>query len=509
MRGEMLEIENATFALREVALDADALVGALLRLPPTYRVSILDSCQASPTARFLIAAFNPVETYELSARETLIHIRQGEYVQTHVAPIDDLPIHVSIRLEAFNALLEANMTPVKRRLERLNLPVIGGACITTLAYEYAYRFLDVRLDKTKLERQNLLTESQVATPLAVFSFYDSIIVHDYHTRRTFASTFTGQPRLDFILNALTRAADADTNDESASNESDADADDAKTIATSNFTPDAYERAVERIKRHIVAGDIYQANLTQQFTCELAERDTPEQVFRRLRRRHPAAHAAFIRRTGDAVISISPERFLRVGVDKEGNRIARVAPVKGTRARGSSGEEDKRLREELEGSAKDKAENVMIVDLMRNDLGRVCEFGSINVTSLFRIEQHPTLFHLVSDVEGRLRNDVTFSDLIRALFPCGSITGAPKLRAIEILHEIELCPREVSMGAIGYLAFDGTLDLSVAIRTMTIENRVARFNVGGGITADSDAPDEYNEAMLKARALLRALGAQTA
>ena len=150
---------------------------------------------------------------------------------------------------------------------------------------------------------------------------------------------------------------------------------------------------------------------------------------------------------------------------------------------------------------------MIVDLLRNDLGRVCRYGSINAPELFRIQAHPTLFHLVSQVRGLLREEVTAGAILRATFPCGSITGAPKLRAMEILDETEPASRGLSMGALGYFSFDGRLDLSVAIRTMTVRDCMARFNVGGGIVADSQPEEEYEESLIKARALLRALGAE--
>jgi anthranilate/para-aminobenzoate synthase component I len=181
------------------------------------------------------------------------------------------------------------------------------------------------------------------------------------------------------------------------------------------------------------------------------------------------------------------------------------PIKGTRPRGENPADDVSLRLELQSSEKDRAENVMIVDLLRNDLGRVCTYGSVVVDELCDIEQHPTLFHLVSTVRGTLRDDVTISDLIRACFPCGSITGAPKIRAMEIINEVETVPRGLSMGSIGYFGFDGSVDLNVAIRTMTIRDGVARFCVGGGIVADSIPDDEYEESLIKARALFRALG----
>jgi anthranilate/para-aminobenzoate synthase component I len=203
-----------------------------------------------------------------------------------------------------------------------------------------------------------------------------------------------------------------------------------------------------------------------------------------------------------VVSISPERFLRV---EPQTKLVEAWPIKGTRRRGVDEQEDALLRRELLSSEKDRAENVMIVDLLRNDLGRVCHYGSVEVAELCRLEEHPTLFHLVSKVRGALRDEVTAGELLRACFPCGSITGAPKIRAMEIIDEVETAPRGLSMGAIGYFGFDGSLDLSVAIRTMTVRERVARFNVGGGIVADSDPALEYEESLIKARALLRALG----
>ncbi|MEO6390447.1 MAG: aminodeoxychorismate synthase component I, partial [Pyrinomonadaceae bacterium] len=273
--------------------------------------------------------------------------------------------------------------------------------------------------------------------------------------------------------------------------------------TSNLTQAEYEAAVSAIKDHIAAGDIYQANLTQQFTATIGDA-APEDIFLRLRREHPAPFSAFIRRTSDVVISGSPERFVRV-TDSTDGRVAEAWPIKGTRPRGTTADGDVKLRAELLASEKDRAENVMIVDLLRNDLGRVAEFGSVTVEELFTLQEHPSLFHLVSKVRANLRPNVRMSDLLRAAFPCGSITGAPKIRAMEIIDELEPSPRGLSMGAIGYFGFDGTADLNVAIRTMTIRKGIAKFNVGGGIVADSEPAAEYDESMVKARSLMAALG----
>ena len=241
------------------------------------------------------------------------------------------------------------------------------------------------------------------------------------------------------------------------------------------------------------------------SAKLPDELTPEQVFWRLRRDHPAPFSAFIKRRSSTVVSASPERFFRI----EDGKIT-ASPVKGTRPR--TGADDDRMRRDLVASEKDIAENTMIVDLLRNDLGRVCEFGSVRVEKLCDLEEHPTLFHLVSTISGQLRPNVKPSDTLRALYPCGSITGAPKISTMRMIDEIEPVPRGLSMGAIGYcvpsdnFGLPKSIDLSVAIRTMVIRDRIATFNVGGGIVIDSDAENEYEESLTKAKALLSAIGA---
>ncbi len=257
----------------------------------------------------------------------------------------------------------------------------------------------------------------------------------------------------------------------------------------------YCNGVEKIKNYIAAGDIYQANLTHRFAVktgynaqELNDRLT---VFNG----KPAIRGALLQWDDFAIISDSPETFLTL---RNGELEAR--PIKGTMRRGCTAADDEARKIQLLHSAKDRAENVMIVDLMRNDLGRVCEFGSVSVPQLYQIETFPTLHHGVSVVRGTLRADCDGLDAFIAAFPCGSITGAPKIRAMQIINELEREPRGASMGAIGYFGFDGSMEWSVAIRTATLVGNRAYFNVGGGIVADSDAESEYDEMRLKARAL---------
>jgi para-aminobenzoate synthetase component 1 len=218
--------------------------------------------------------------------------------------------------------------------------------------------------------------------------------------------------------------------------------------------------------------------------------------------NPAPFSALLEWDDLAIVSNSPERFLRLR-----GREVLAQPIKGTIKRGQTPAEDEKLQRELENSAKNRAENVMIVDLMRNDLGRVCEFGSVRVPKLCEIETFPTLHHLVSDVTGTLRKKCDGLDLIRACFPCGSITGAPKIRAMQIIDQMEPAQRGVAMGAVGYFAFDGDMEWNVAIRTITCKNDTAYFHAGGGIVADSEAQSEHDEVMLKAKALLAALKPQ--
>jgi para-aminobenzoate synthetase component I len=267
---------------------------------------------------------------------------------------------------------------------------------------------------------------------------------------------------------------------------------------SNFTREAYLRMVARALDHIAAGDIYQVNLAQRFRVEPAPR-LPE-IYRSLREAAPAPFLALFSLSEGGIASSSPERFFRI----EGDRIE-TWPIKGTRPRGATPAEDRDLQRALRGSAKDRAENVMIVDLERNDLGRICEIGSIQVPALFEVSSHSHVHHLVSRVEGRLRPEIAPVDVIRALFPGGSITGAPKIRAVEIIDELEPVRRGVYTGAIGYWDVSGGCDWNVAIRTIVAADGAASFHAGGGIVADSTPEAEYEETLVKARGMMRALG----
>jgi len=269
-------------------------------------------------------------------------------------------------------------------------------------------------------------------------------------------------------------------------------------ARANFDPDGYRAAFERLRAYLRAGDCYQVNLAQRFAVE-AHGD-PWAAFRRLRTINPAPFAAYLNLPDVQVLSVSPERFLQV--DAHGR--VQTRPIKGTRPRAREPEADRVLAESLASSPKDRAENVMIVDLLRNDLGRVCRSASVRVPELFAIESFPTVHHLVSTITGELASDRDALDLLRACFPGGSITGAPKVRAMEIIEELEPHRRGVYCGSIGYIGFDGAMDTNIAIRTLVHSAGVARFWAGGGVVIDSEPEAEYQETFDKAAAMLALL-----
>jgi len=267
--------------------------------------------------------------------------------------------------------------------------------------------------------------------------------------------------------------------------------------TSNFSREGYLRAVERVIDYIYAGDVFQVNLSQRLLAPA--RDGPAALYLRLRRCNPAPFAGYFDLGEFQVVSASPERFLRV-LDRE----VEARPIKGTRPRVGVPEIDRAAESELMASEKDRAENVMIVDLLRNDLSRTCRAESVRVGRLCEIEAYRHVLHLVSSVVGRLRDECSPLDLVRGAFPGGSITGAPKVRAMEVIAELEPTARGAYCGSLGYLGFDGSMDLSILIRTITAGRGWWQFPVGGGVVAQSTPEGEYEETWHKAEGMLRAI-----
>jgi para-aminobenzoate synthetase component 1 len=375
------------------------------------------------------------------------------------------------------------------------IPLVGGA-VGYLSYDLCH-FIE-RLPSTAVDDLQV-DESH-------FGFYDLILAYDNLLHRAFVVS-TGFPELD-ERRRLSRARDRMDRFKSrfwSPNWSRMEPTpptipkDRKIDLRRNFTFEAYVRAVEKARQYIIDGDIFEVNLSQRFEADLCVQ--PFDLYLRLRHLNPAPFAAYIE-LGDVVLaSSSPERFLRLDDD-----LVETRPIKGTMARGKTAEEDRLRALALKHSVKDHAENMMIVDLSRNDLGRVCRYGSIQVTELAILETFPTVFHLTSTVVGRLRAGVSGTDLLKAAFPGGSITGAPKVRAMEIIDELEPTRRSVYTGSIGYFSFDGSLDLNIAIRTFLIKRNKVYFQAGGAIVYDSKPEAEYQETLDKAQALINALNA---
>lgn len=259
----------------------------------------------------------------------------------------------------------------------------------------------------------------------------------------------------------------------------------------------YIDCIEKIKNNIENGNVYQINYTQRFQCELNK--SPFTLYKRLRETNKAPFASFLSFKDYKIASSSPERFIRVQ-----NRVIDTRPIKGTISRGKTQKEDEENFSILSKSEKDQSELLMIVDLERNDLGKICKTGTVKVKDLFLIEEYSTVFQQVANIEGILKDNITFYDIMKATFPGGSITGAPKISAMKLIGELEKTTRNIYTGSIGYISFNGNMDLNIVIRTVLCKDNIAYFQVGGGIVWDSDPESEFQESLLKGKALEEAL-----
>ena len=428
----------------------------------------------------------------ISSRGPEITITRGrEQEVQHGNPLDT----VGALLETYK--LDHHPAPV---------PFLGGA-VGYFSYDLCHF----------IERLPSAAVDDLKLPECYLAFYDTIVGFD-HLRGKAYLVATGFPETDEgrrlrrarmrleeakgWLGSSHSAVAADTrlspnNDRFVAAAPRNDRQDKEIMLKSNFTHQEYRKAVNKVRDYIAAGDVFQVNLSQRFEADL--KIPPYELHKRLRAINPAPFAAYLIFPQVAIVSASPERFLKVQGD-----LVETRPIKGTRPRGRDPAEDTHLAYQLTHSAKDRAENVMIVDLERNDLGRVCHYGTVKVTELAILETFPTVFHLTSTVVGKLRRGKSNIDLLKATLPGGSITGAPKVRAMEIIDELEPTKRSVYTGSIGYLGFNEDMDINIVIRTFLVKDGRAYFQVGGGIIYDSDAEAEYLETLDKAKALIRAL-----
>ena len=414
-------------------------------------------------------------------------------------------------LPAMRPVMEELDAAMERwRIDEVGLPVpFCGGCAGFFGYELASEFEAIpRIDV----RDHHLPDVELA-------FYDVVIGWDHDTDRCFVIS-TGRPeagesgqhrvrdRLNETLDWLTGGTPvnlfAHSNESTLVIPTASDASTERRLPglewlSSTMTAREYTTAVESVIDNIRRGEVYQVNLSQRFAapCEAGALE----VYSDLRRQSPAPFGALFRASGACILSSSPERFLRVN---DARRIE-TRPIKGTRPRGADTDADRALATELLSSEKDRAENLMIVDLLRNDLSKICLPGSVRVPVLFQLQSWATVHHLVSIVMGQLQKGITAGEVIQATFPSGSVTGAPKIRAMEIIADLECVARGPYCGAIGYIAFDGQMDLSVAIRILMLSAGRATYHAGGGVVYDSDPEDEYYETLAKSRALTDVVG----
>lgn len=445
-------------------VDSAALFERIVDEP--WSVFLDSGARGQLRGRYDIMAADPGVTLVTTGPTTRVERRAGGVAVSAADPFALVQAELGVRAEPCGGL-----------------PFVGGA-IGYFGYDLARR----------LERLPAAATDAEQIPEMAVAIYDWAVVTDHDERRCWLVARARDPRtrerwsalyqrLAQPIPAVARAAFTVTG-----------------RARANLDAAGYRERLQRIKEYLHAGDCYQVNFAQRFELPAAGDAWP--AYCRMRALNPAPFAAWLGHPGVEILSASPERFLRV--DAAGRVETR--PIKGTRPRAAEAARDQALADELQASPKDRAENVMIVDLLRNDIGRVCRPGSVRVPELFALESFPTVHHLVSTVTGQLAPGQHALDLLRACFPGGSVTGAPKIRAMEIIEELEPHRRGIYCGAIGYVGFDGAMDTNIAIRTLVRSDRRARFWAGGGIVIDSDIEAEYQETFDKAAAMLSLLEA---
>ncbi|MBA2686766.1 MAG: aminodeoxychorismate synthase component I [Gemmatimonadaceae bacterium] len=435
---------------------------ALQGLP--YRIFFDSAESEGKYARYSFVAADPDRVVTSKSGRTEIRGRDG---QLHHA--DD----------SSNALLSLRTILSEMDIATVDgLPPFQGGVAGYIGYEFG----------TSLERIAAVGTDDLAIPDLCFGVYDTVFAWDHLARRAWLIA-PNVERQDIYLQRLGKHFKDAPAGVSRSGK--------KPDVRSSLSRHEYRAAIQQIREYIAAGDIFQANFAQRFHAALETK--PWDLYVALRQLNPAPFACFFEAGGLSVVSASPERFMQV----QANR-AETRPIKGTRPRMDSQALDLASASELLASAKDNAEHVMIVDVLRNDLSRVCTPGSVEVGKLAELESHPTVHHLVSTITGELRSGCDSIDLLVASIPGGSITGAPKVRAMEIIAELEPVRRDIYCGCLAYITPDGTMDSSIVIRTFLAKEGSVYFSAGGGIVADSDPDLEFEETMHKAAALFSAL-----
>ncbi|MCF6158608.1 MAG: aminodeoxychorismate synthase component I [wastewater metagenome] len=453
--------------------DACSPLEAFCRFTSHTNVFFLDSAlPVEGIARYSFLGFNPFLTVKTKGRTIILTDKDGS-LTSEGNPFE----HLRELLKQFS-------------LKNINESIPFQCGIVGYFGYDLYRFIE-KIDSRTVDDINL--------PDMFFGFYDTIISYDNLLKKCyvigvdFGIDNSIKDKAGQIIRTLKRKTDALPRQ--VSTESSLDV--GKPALRFNFTREYYLNAVKHIKDYISAGDVYQVNLSHRIETEIGI--SSYELYKRLRCVNPAPFSCYVAFDDTAIVSSSPERFLYVN-----NGRVQTRPIKGTRPRGRNQETDDRMKQDLLSSLKDDAELTMIIDLERNDLGRVCKYGSVKVVERKVLETYPTVYHLVSTIEGDLQEQYDTIDLLKATFPGGSITGAPKIRAMQIIDELEPTKRGVYTGAIGYIGFNGNVDLNIAIRTFITKGKTVYFQVGSGIVADSKEEEEYEETMYKAKALIDSL-----
>ncbi|KRQ87914.1 Aminodeoxychorismate synthase component 1 [Caloramator mitchellensis] len=346
--------------------------------------------------------------------------------------------------------------------------IFNGGFVGYFSYDFGMELMNVELNNIKKSK----------IPDAFFGYYDEYVVID-HREGCMHVCAENEEIIDILEYLKDKEYIPNKVDEMQLN--------------TNFTKEDYKEGVEKVREYIRQGEVYQVNISQQFYSSGIV--NPYDAYAILRNKNYGPYNAFLEVDGGYILSTSPEQFIR----KRGNFIT-TRPIKGTTKKSNNKEENERLKTLLLKSEKIKSELLMIIDLERNDLSKICIPGTVNVVDLFEVEEYATVNHLVSTIQGKLLENIKFSDIIKAMFPGGSITGAPKLRSMQVIEEIENMARGIYTGSIGYISNNGNFDFNIAIRTVVIDDDGIRYNVGGGIVWDSDPEDEYEETLHKGRAL---------
>jgi para-aminobenzoate synthetase component I len=460
----LIGIHSESIELHEPFVD---VVRRFAHLPGT--VALLSGGQLDCARHHILGVYPWLTLSGRRTRTTVVHNRHGVELE------GDPFTHLRSLLRHF-ALPETEST----------LPLQSGL-LGYLAYDL----------KDCLEQLPRTSVDDLGLPLAYMVLPAVILVHDRISEQTtlLGMRFAGEEAsLRQHVASFKEALAADAAPRAAAQRSGGK-------CASVFSRAEYLSAVEAIRGYIVEGDVYQVNMSQRFQAPFA--GDPFDCFAAMLAANPAPFFAYINAGDHQIVSTSPERFIELR-----NGSVETRPIKGTRPRGKTAEEDERMRAELEQSPKEDAELSMIVDLLRNDIGKVCRAGSVRVQEHKRLEAYQNVYHLVSIVKGELDPGMDAVDLLRATFPGGSITGCPKIRAMEVIDELEPVRRHIYTGSIGYVGFDGTMDLSIAIRTATFTAGKVVFSVGGGIVIDSDPASEFDETLHKGRTLMNALDASS-